>query len=102
MSVAEFLKGLPSYNETNFSRYHADSAGRASNKRPSIYLPTNDYPSEQIIVPEKTNILIRYLHQHWEKKQASIKKRDHLNVDSSDEASVRKKPRLDVRTDMSP
>ncbi|KAJ0059013.1 hypothetical protein NL108_002252, partial [Boleophthalmus pectinirostris] len=38
------------------------------NRRPSVYLPTREYPSEQIIVTEKTNILLRYLHQQWDKK----------------------------------
>ncbi|XP_043542480.1 DET1- and DDB1-associated protein 1 [Chiloscyllium plagiosum] len=65
---ADFLKGLPVYNESNFSRFHADSVCKASNRRPSVYLPTREYPSEQIIVTEKTNILLRYLHQQWDKK----------------------------------
>lgn len=46
-SVAEFLKGLPSYNEDNFARYHNDSGSKISTKRPSVYLPTKDFPSEQ-------------------------------------------------------
>uniref|UniRef100_A0AAQ4QSE4 DET1- and DDB1-associated protein 1 n=1 Tax=Gasterosteus aculeatus aculeatus TaxID=481459 RepID=A0AAQ4QSE4_GASAC len=69
MEKADFLKGLPVYNKSNFSRFHADSVCKASNRRPSVYLPTRDYPSEQIIVTEKTNILLRYLHQQWDKKQ---------------------------------
>lgn len=96
MSVAEFLKGLPSYNENNFSRFHTDTGSRSCAKRPSVYLPTKDYPSEQIIVTEKTNILLRYLHQQWDKKNA-LKKRDHLNIDSSeDNTSNKKKPRLET------
>uniref|UniRef100_A0A3Q2V635 DET1- and DDB1-associated protein 1 n=1 Tax=Haplochromis burtoni TaxID=8153 RepID=A0A3Q2V635_HAPBU len=43
----DFLKGLPVYNKNNFSRFHADSVCKASNRRPSVYLPTRDYPSEQ-------------------------------------------------------
>uniref|UniRef100_A0A6I8NF42 DET1- and DDB1-associated protein 1 n=1 Tax=Ornithorhynchus anatinus TaxID=9258 RepID=A0A6I8NF42_ORNAN len=69
---AEFLKGLPVYNKSNFSRFHADSVCKASNRRPSVYLPTKEYPSEQIIVTEKTNILLRYLHQQWDKKVRAI------------------------------
>lgn len=46
-SVAEFLKGLPSYDENNFARFHTDSGSRSCAKRPSLYLPTKDYPSEQ-------------------------------------------------------
>ncbi|KAJ8971813.1 hypothetical protein NQ317_004843, partial [Molorchus minor] len=29
--------------------------------------PTKDYPSEQIIVTEKTSILLKYMQQHWDK-----------------------------------
>ncbi|KAM8925111.1 DET1- and DDB1-associated protein 1 isoform 2-T2 [Lycaon pictus] len=76
----DFLKGLPVYNKSNFSRFHADSVCKASNRRPSVYLPTREYPSEQIIVTEKTNILLRYLHQQWDKKNAA-KKRDQEQVD---------------------
>ncbi|EDL90795.1 rCG38866, isoform CRA_c [Rattus norvegicus] len=45
--MADFLKGLPVYNKSNFSRFHADSVCKASNRRPSVYLPTREYPSEQ-------------------------------------------------------
>ncbi|NXY53900.1 DDA1 protein, partial [Callaeas wilsoni] len=44
---ADFLKGLPVYNKSNFSRFHADSVCKASNRRPSVYLPTREFPSEQ-------------------------------------------------------
>jgi DET1- and DDB1-associated protein 1 len=37
--VAEFLKGLPSYNQKNFSAFQADSSVKT--KRPSVYLPTS-------------------------------------------------------------
>uniref|UniRef100_A0A8C9WA84 DET1- and DDB1-associated protein 1 n=1 Tax=Scleropages formosus TaxID=113540 RepID=A0A8C9WA84_SCLFO len=47
MEKADFLKGLPVYNKSNFSRFHADSVCKASNRRPSVYLPTRDFPSEQ-------------------------------------------------------
>ncbi|XP_039276355.1 DET1- and DDB1-associated protein 1 [Nilaparvata lugens] len=93
MSVAEFLKGLPSYDENNFARFHTDSSSRNSMRRPSLYLSTKDHPSEQIIVTEKTNILLRYLHHQWDKKSA-MKKRDHLSLD--DESGCRKKPRIDL------
>ncbi|XP_044745746.1 DET1- and DDB1-associated protein 1 isoform X1 [Coccinella septempunctata] len=77
MSVAEFLKGLPSYDESNFTKFHIDNNNRSSLKRPSVYIPTKDYPAAQIIVTEKTTILLKYMQQHWDKKQAS-QKRDHL------------------------
>ena len=38
--------------------------------RSTVYVPTKDIPSEQVIVTEKTNILLRYLHQQWDKKAA--------------------------------
>ncbi|XP_017455735.1 DET1- and DDB1-associated protein 1 isoform X2 [Rattus norvegicus] len=92
----DFLKGLPVYNKSNFSRFHADSVCKASNRRPSVYLPTREYPSEQIIVTEKTNILLRYLHQQWDKKNAA-KKRDQEQVEAEGESSA--PPRKVARTD---
>ncbi|XP_051625219.1 DET1- and DDB1-associated protein 1 [Manacus candei] len=94
--MADFLKGLPVYNKSNFSRFHADSVCKASNRRPSVYLPTREFPSEQIIVTEKTNILLRYLHQQWDKKNAA-KKRDQEQVEIEGENSA--PPRKIARTD---
>uniref|UniRef100_A0A9J7XIT3 DET1- and DDB1-associated protein 1 n=1 Tax=Cyprinus carpio carpio TaxID=630221 RepID=A0A9J7XIT3_CYPCA len=91
-----FLKGLPVYNKTNFSRFHADSVCKASNRRPSVYLPTREYPSEQIIVTEKTNILLRYLHQQWDKKNAA-KKREQEQAEG--EGGSPAPPRKIARTD---
>ncbi|CAH1955469.1 unnamed protein product [Acanthoscelides obtectus] len=68
MSVAQFLEGLPSYNENNFTKFHVDNNNRSPLKRPSVYVPTKDFPSEQIIVTEKTSILLKYIQQHWDKK----------------------------------
>ncbi|KAI3375110.1 hypothetical protein L3Q82_021623, partial [Scortum barcoo] len=92
----EFLKGLPVYNKNNFSRFHADSVCKASNRRPSVYLPTREYPSEQIIVTEKTNILLRYLHQQWDKKNAA-KKREQEQTEGENTAPPRKIARTDSR-----
>ncbi|XP_027767154.1 DET1- and DDB1-associated protein 1 [Empidonax traillii] len=66
------------------------------NRRPSVYLPTREFPSEQIIVTEKTNILLRYLHQQWDKKNAA-KKRDQEQVEIEGENSA--PPRKIARTD---
>ena len=44
-----------------------------------MYVPTKDYPHEQEIVTERTNILLRYLHQQLDKKiaiSAAQKKRE--------------------------
>uniref|UniRef100_A0A8C6E4Q9 DET1- and DDB1-associated protein 1 n=1 Tax=Moschus moschiferus TaxID=68415 RepID=A0A8C6E4Q9_MOSMO len=60
--AVDFLKALPVYNRSNFSRFHVDSGCKASNQRPSVSLPAREYPSEQIIVTEKTffsGILLR-------------------------------------------
>ncbi|KAK6468257.1 DET1- and DDB1-associated protein 1-like [Huso huso] len=94
MEKADFLKGLPVYNKSNFSRFHADSVCKASNRRPSVYLPTREYPSEQIIVTEKTNILLRYLHQQWDKKNAA-KKREQEQEQGESPAPPRKIARTD-------
>ncbi|KAA8587708.1 DET1- and DDB1-associated protein 1 [Etheostoma spectabile] len=95
MEKSDFLKGLPVYNKNNFSRFHADSVCKASNRRPSVYLPTREYPSEQIIVTEKTNILLRYLHQQWDKKN-SAKKREQEQVEGGENTAP---PRKIARTD---
>ncbi|XP_076679724.1 DET1- and DDB1-associated protein 1 isoform X2 [Andrena cerasifolii] len=99
-SVAEFLKGLPSHNENNFANFHTDSGNRTCVKKPSVYLPTKDHPSEQVIVTEKTTILLRYLHHQWDKKNAE-RKRDFLssNGDSEDDGTAvrRKRPLLNIR-----
>ncbi|XP_037510583.1 DET1- and DDB1-associated protein 1 isoform X2 [Rhipicephalus sanguineus] len=104
MSTAEFLKGLPSYNENNFTRFQADSSCRttvsteeAMVRRPSVYLPTRDHPSDQVITTEKTNILLRYLHQQWDKKSSS-KKRDagRSGLPLDDETPSRKRARTDT------
>lgn len=94
MSVSEFLKDLPCHNERNFSLFNTENGIRTSLKRPSVYLPTEDLPSEQIIVTEKKNILLRYLHQQWDKKINAPKKRDH-NTEVGAETSNRKRPRLE-------
>ncbi|XP_041086260.1 DET1- and DDB1-associated protein 1-like, partial [Polyodon spathula] len=64
------------------------------NRRPSVYLPTREYPSEQIIVTEKTNILLRYLHQQWDKKNAA-KKREQEQEQGESPAPPRKIARTD-------
>ncbi|XP_059614554.1 DET1- and DDB1-associated protein 1 [Phlebotomus argentipes] len=93
-TITEFLKDLPSYNAKNFALFNTENGLRTSSKRPPVYLPTVDVPAEQIIVTEKKNILLRYLHQQWDKKN-TVKKRDH--VGDSVEAN-RKRPRLDRET----
>ncbi|KAL2097616.1 hypothetical protein ACEWY4_006823 [Coilia grayii] len=93
---ADFLKGLPVYNKSNFSKFHSDSVCKTSNRRPSVYLPTCEFPSEQIIVTEKTNILLRYLHQQWDKKNAA-KKREQEQAEGESPAPPRKIARTGSR-----
>uniref|UniRef100_A0A7N8Y6W2 DET1- and DDB1-associated protein 1 n=1 Tax=Mastacembelus armatus TaxID=205130 RepID=A0A7N8Y6W2_9TELE len=64
------------------------------NRRPSVYLPTREYPSEQIIVTEKTNILLRYLHQQWDRKNAA-KKREQEQGEGDNPSPPRKIARTD-------
>jgi DET1- and DDB1-associated protein 1 len=108
------LKDLPVHNQENFSLYNIDSGARTSSmKRPSVYLPTIDIPAEQskseqmifncatsmfnvyifsVIITEKKNILLRYLHQTWDKKNAP-KKREAESTPSDN--LFRKRVRLD-------
>lgn len=114
MSLSEFLKDLPIHNRDNFTRIQSDasSSGRphsgqvTSRSRSTVYVPTKDIPSEQVIVTEKTNILLRYLHQQWDKKAAQAanaqRKREaegRLHEDDQTAGpsgvSQRKKARLD-------
>ncbi|XP_055594058.1 DET1- and DDB1-associated protein 1-like [Uranotaenia lowii] len=94
MSVTEFLKDLPCHNEDNFSLFNTENGVKTSSKRPSVYISTVDIPSEQVIVTEKKNILLRYLHLQWDKKNAP-KKREHGTDASND--TLRKRPRLENR-----
>ncbi|XP_072037850.1 DET1- and DDB1-associated protein 1-like [Amphiura filiformis] len=99
MSVSELLKGLPSHNESNFSRYYTEP-NRTTCKKPTVYLPTKDFPSEQVITTEKTNILLRYLHQQWDKKNLH-KKRDtnSASLDVESASPARKMPRLEANNE---
>ncbi|XP_063706514.1 DET1- and DDB1-associated protein 1 [Culicoides brevitarsis] len=96
MSVTEFLKDLPSHNSRNFSLYNTESGIRTSSKRPSVYISTTDTPSDQVIVTEKKNILLRYLHQQWDKK--NMPKKRELAADAATEANARKKQKVDSLT----
>ncbi len=62
MSVSDFLKDLPTRNRDNFTKLHLGEGGRGREPRPqpqasssavarhraTIYVPTKDYPSEQV------------------------------------------------------
>ncbi|CAM1297052.1 DDA1 (predicted) [Pycnogonum litorale] len=95
MSAAEFLKGLPSHNEENFKKFSPETGCKTTVGRPSVYLSTEDHPSEQIITTETTNILLRYLHQQWDKKNIQ-KKRDQnrASLSTEEDSTNRKRARL--------
>ncbi|XP_016664235.1 DET1- and DDB1-associated protein 1 [Acyrthosiphon pisum] len=92
MSIAEFLDGMPSFDERNFSRFHSDN-GRS--KRVPVYITTDDQPCDQIIVTDKSNLLLRYLHNQWDKKHGG-KKREMVETGEESGSSSRKRPRVDV------
>ncbi|KAK7442572.1 hypothetical protein BaRGS_00040511 [Batillaria attramentaria] len=98
----DFLKGLPCYNERNFTRFHAETSCRSSHQKPTVYISTRDHPSDQVITTEKTNILLRYLHQQWDRKNSN-KKRDsnRANLDTTEGNSSTKMPRLESVDDNS-
>nr|XP_057922160.1 DET1- and DDB1-associated protein 1-like [Doryrhamphus excisus] len=60
MNKRDFLRELPVFNKNNFSNFHPDS-----HRQLPVYLPTHEYPSDQIIVQEKIDILSRYCLRKW-------------------------------------
>jgi DET1- and DDB1-associated protein 1 len=50
-----------------------------------------------VITTEKTNILLRYLHQQWDKKKA-LKKRETTHDNENDNTNARKKKRNETET----
>lgn len=53
--INEFLKDLPSHNEQNFALFNTENGIRTSSRRPPVYLPTEDIPSEQSMTPAHVN-----------------------------------------------
>ncbi|XP_051944838.1 DET1- and DDB1-associated protein 1-like [Hippocampus zosterae] len=43
----DFLKELPVFDKNNFAKFQADS-----NPQFAVYIPTQDYPSKQIIIQD--------------------------------------------------
>jgi len=96
-AVTDFLSGLPSQNPDNFQKWSTEGPKQNVTRKPSSYVPTKDIPSQQVIVTEKTNILLRYLHQQYEKKsvKAVHKREGHSTAQPEDDASQRKRPRFE-------
>ena len=57
--MANFLKDLPCRNAENFTKINPDTCHRSSTSKKSTYIPVKDIPADQVIVTEKTNILLR-------------------------------------------
>jgi DET1- and DDB1-associated protein 1 len=93
MSIADALKDLPSKNKEHFSRLNIETHNRSTNSRKSTYLTTKDIPPEQKIVTERENMLLRYLHQQWDKKTNAMKKRQ--GDSGSQDEPAEKKPKLE-------
>nr|ALS05221.1 DET1- and DDB1-associated protein 1-like protein [Tortanus dextrilobatus] len=87
MSASSLLKDLPSRNKDNFTKINLANHQRSSNTKKSTYISTKDVPPEQIIVTESTNILLRFLHQQWDKK--TNKKRTG-EAETQDETAAKK------------
>jgi len=75
-NAADFLKNLPSYKKENFSRFVADSSSRNTNQssKADTSVVCGDDSSSQVIVTEKTSILLRYLHEQWDRKHNTRKR----------------------------
>ena len=57
--MANFLKDLPCKNADNFTRINPDTCHRSTTTKKATYIPVKDIPADQVIVTEKTNILLR-------------------------------------------
>jgi len=75
MNISDLLKDLPSRNKENFTRIDLESQHRSANGKRSTYLTTKETQPEQIIVTERANIVLKFLHQQWDKKTNATKKR---------------------------
>jgi len=94
--VTDFLSDLPSKNPDNFQRWSTDGPKANVTRKPSSYVSTKDVPSQQVIVTEKTNILLRYLHQQFDKKNKSVQqKREGSTTGTEDEDRQRKRARFE-------
>ncbi|XP_062505620.1 DET1- and DDB1-associated protein 1-like [Corticium candelabrum] len=109
--MEEFLRSLPTKDETNFSTYSTPSraASRTQPKRPTVYIKTYDpnedpKPEGVPIRNEKTSILLRYMQQQQKQqekeKDAEVSKRKRRSPGKSTarRGERRKVPRL-VRVD---
>ncbi|VVC37205.1 DET1- and DDB1-associated protein 1, N-terminal [Cinara cedri] len=95
MSIAEFIDGMPSFDKRNFSRFQSNH-GRY--KRIPIYLATTETPSDQVIVNDRENFLLRYVHRQHDKNNGG-RKREFVGIAEDDQEpgpSSRKCPRVET------
>lgn len=102
MSVSDFIKGLPTHDSKNFTHLSNEHGIRTSQKRASVYLPTEEVASEQLIVMDKRCVLLRYLQQQWDKKTLQRKREHGGDGNNGNNSSTpigngnsKKRPRLD-------
>jgi len=98
--VMDFLKGLPSQHPENFQKWSLDGPKSNITKKPSTYVPTKDLSQDeqQVIVTDKANIVLRYLHNQYDKKQKGSK-RENATLDDE---SGRKRARIEWHFRLSP
>ncbi|KJE88925.1 hypothetical protein CAOG_00495 [Capsaspora owczarzaki ATCC 30864] len=71
--MANFLSGLPSFDQSAFSDYNARNKAHHAT-RPAVYTATSDRslpPGDQVITTDKTHILLRYIKQNDTKVSAN-------------------------------
>ncbi|XP_057309353.1 DET1- and DDB1-associated protein 1-like [Hydractinia symbiolongicarpus] len=90
----KFLKELPSFNKENFSKFKSDDHTKCRKAVSYIQTKEVDDDEPQVIVTDKTNILLRYLRQQLVDKNSQSKRRG-LNP-SSDISPREKILRLDT------
>lgn len=96
--AGDFLKGLPSFNKENFTRFNADGIqAKISSKRPTVCIQFKEdtQTKPQVIITDKTNILLRYLRQQSDVKNVQQKR---CLSSSENPSPSRKIPRIAAST----
>jgi len=75
--VMRFLEGLPSHDPNNFQKFANKEPKESVTKKPKTYISTKDTDSSQLIVTDKTNILLRYLRHKAERENYENKEKDN-------------------------
>ncbi|XP_027851049.1 DET1- and DDB1-associated protein 1-like [Aphis gossypii] len=92
MSIEEFLDGMPTFDERNFSQFYPSSF---ISRRIPVYIKTTDTPSEQVIVNDTSTVLLRYFHKKWDiKKKDKKRENDEIGEESGPSTSTSKRSRI--------